>query len=33
MKNLIANQEFQMDFDQLGKNEQEWVLDEINEQQ
>ena len=27
----IANEEFGMDFDQLGENEQEWVLDHIEQ--
>ena len=28
-KDLVANEEFGMEFNQLGKNEQEWVLDHI----
>lgn len=30
-KDLIANEEFGMDFDQLGENEKEWVLDHIEQ--
>jgi hypothetical protein len=26
----IANKEFGMDFDSLGTNEQDWVIDEID---
>lgn len=29
--NQIANDEFGMDYDQLGPNEKEWVRDEFNE--
>ena len=29
-ENTVANDEFGMNFDQLGYNEQEWVLDHIN---
>ena len=29
-KNLVANDEFGMDYDQLGNNEQEWVIDYID---
>ena len=29
-KNLVANEEFGMDYDQLGHNEQEWVIDYID---
>ncbi len=28
-RDLIAQSEFGMDYDQLGANEQEWVRDEI----
>ena len=29
-KNIVANEEFGMDFDQLGENEKEWVIDHID---
>ncbi len=29
-KNTVANEEFGMDFDQLGDNEQQWVIDHID---
>jgi len=29
-KDLVANDEFGMDYDQLGQNEQEWVNDHID---
>lgn len=29
-KDTVANEEFGMDFDQLGHNEQEWVIDHID---
>ena len=29
LEDKIANEEFGMDYDQLGSNEQEWVRDEI----
>jgi hypothetical protein len=28
-ENIVAMDEFGMEFDQLGENEQEWVLDHI----
>ena len=28
-KNTVANEEFGMDYNQLGNNEQEWVIDHI----
>ena len=30
-RNLVANDEFGLDYDQLGHNEQEWVKDHIEE--
>ena len=32
MYNELSQQEFQMDYDQLGSNEKEWIQDEINNQ-
>ena len=29
-RNLVANDEFGLDYDQLGHNEQEWVIDYID---
>ena len=29
-RNLVANEEFGMDYDKLGHNEQEWVIDYID---
>ena len=29
-KDLVANEEFEMDFSQLGENEKEWVIDHID---
>ena len=30
IKDVIAQNEFEMDYDQLGPNEKEWVNDEID---
>ena len=31
MRDLVSNDEFGMDYNQLGENEQEWVKDYIEE--